>query len=54
MRIAPQAFEEAVRQWVQAALAQLPGQPGLRPIAIDGKTLCGTLQPDRQTECGPL
>ena len=48
MRIAPQAFEEAVRQWVQAALAHLPGQPGLRPIAIDGKTLCGTLQPHQR------
>jgi hypothetical protein len=49
MRIAPQAFEEAVGRWVDGLLAQLskPSQP--RPVAIDGKTLCGTLQPHQRT-----
>ena len=49
MRIAPEHFEEAVGRWVEAALAKLPGQREPRPIAIDGKTLCGTLQPHQRT-----
>jgi len=49
MRIAPQAFEDAVRRWIEAVMAQLPEGPQLQPIAIDGKTLCGTLQPHQRT-----
>jgi len=49
MRIAPQAFEEAVGRWVDGVMARLrkPSQP--QPVAIDGKTLCGTLQPHQRT-----
>jgi len=49
MRLAPQQFEEAVGRWVQGALAQLPPSQDPRPVAIDGKTLCGTLQPHQRT-----
>jgi hypothetical protein len=49
MRIVPEALEEAVRQWAQAILPQLPGPSRPRPVAIDGKTLCGTLQPHQRT-----
>lgn len=45
MRIPPEALEQALRQWIVCLLGEpLPGDP-LQPVAIDGKTLCGTLQP---------
>ena len=45
MRIPPEALEQALRQWVSVLLGDpLPGEP-LQAVAIDGKTLCGTLQP---------
>ena len=49
MRIAPQAFEDAVRRWVDGILAQLPKNSQIQAVAIDGKTLCGTLQPHQHT-----
>jgi DDE_Tnp_1-associated/Transposase DDE domain len=49
MRIAPQAFEDAVRRWVDRVLAQLPKNSQIQAVAIDGKTLCGTLQPHQRT-----
>lgn len=40
--IAPEAFESAVRAWMQTLLGEsVEGE--LRAVAIDGKTLCGTL-----------
>jgi hypothetical protein len=45
MRIPPEDFEQALRQWAAALLGEpLPEGP-LQPVAMDGKSLCGTLQP---------
>jgi hypothetical protein len=49
MRIMPEALEEAVSRWVQDALSTLPKSSSPRPVAVDGKTLCGTLQPHQRT-----
>lgn len=49
MRIAPQAFEDAVGRWIERTMAQLPKRLELQAVAIDGKTLCGTLQPHQRT-----
>jgi DDE_Tnp_1-associated/Transposase DDE domain len=43
MRLSPGHFEAALRQWVTALLGHMP-EGELQAIAIDGKTLCGTLQ----------
>jgi hypothetical protein len=42
MIIPPENFEQAVRSWVTHCLG-LPAEI-LEPVAMDGKTLCGTLQ----------
>jgi hypothetical protein len=45
MRIPPADLEHALRQWAAALLGEpLPEDP-LQPVAMDGKSLCGTLQP---------
>lgn len=44
MRLCPHQFEHAIRKWVQHCLAGEPEGNELEPVAIDGKTLCGTLQ----------
>ena len=44
MCLSPQDFESALRQWVTSLLGRTP-DPTLRAVAMDGKTLCGTLQP---------
>jgi hypothetical protein len=45
MTIPPEDFEQAVRSWVTHCLG-LPAEQGLpEAVAMDGKTLCGTLQP---------
>jgi hypothetical protein len=44
MRLCPRQFEQAIANWVQQCLVAQPAQKKLQPIAIDGKTLCGTLQ----------
>jgi hypothetical protein len=60
-RIAPDALERALRQWITGILGT-PPEETLQAVAIDGKTLCGTLQPhassvhllallDHQTKC---
>jgi hypothetical protein len=44
MRILPEAMEQALRLWAAALLGEpLPEDP-LQPVAMDGKSLCGTLQ----------
>lgn len=47
LRIPADALENAIRQWAGASLAAKPGE--MRALAIDGKTLCGTLQPHGQS-----
>lgn len=44
MKLAPQALEDALRPWVNRLLAsESPVDEGvLQPVAIDGKSLCGT------------
>jgi hypothetical protein len=43
MRISPEELEGAVRQWVEHCLAA-PTEDVLEAVAIDGKTLCGSLE----------
>lgn len=40
-----EAFEAAVRLWVSTLLGEEPAGDDLRAVAMDGKTLCGTLTP---------
>lgn len=42
--LSPQDFEAALGQWVTVVLGRVPAGE-LQAVAIDGKTLCGTLQP---------
>lgn len=46
--IAPEAFEAVVRAWVSAALGEAIPVDELRAIALDGKTLRGTLTPHQR------
>jgi hypothetical protein len=39
----PEAFEAAVRAWIGGVLGEAINEDELRAVAIDGKTLCGTL-----------
>lgn len=45
MALSPVLFEQAVRRWVETCLPAMKTEGPLRAVAIDGKTLCGTLQP---------
>lgn len=45
MRLAPQSFEAALQRWAMALLGQPVPAAGLQAVAIDAKTLCGSLQP---------
>lgn len=60
-KISPEVLEQALRQWITGILGK-PLEEELRPTSLDGKTLCGTLQPhsasvhllallDHQTKC---
>lgn len=46
--IPPETFEEVVRTWVNAALGEAIPEDELRAIAMDGKTLRGTLTPHQR------
>jgi hypothetical protein len=46
--IPPETFEAVVRTWVSAALGEAIPEEELRAIAIDGKTLRGTLTPHQR------
>ena len=46
--IPPEIFEGVVRAWVSAALEETIPEDELRAIALDGKTLCGTLMPHQR------
>ncbi len=48
MAIVPDRFEQAVRDWVAECLGEPLATTALQPLAIDGKTLCGTLQPHQR------
>lgn len=41
--LSPEAFEAVVRRWVERACGEETSEPELRAVALDGKTLCGTL-----------
>lgn len=45
----PETLENAVSRWAQHLLGQSPVTAKHRGVAIDGKTLCGTLQPHGQS-----
>jgi len=47
--ICPQALEAAVRQWILTVLGELPPAEPLQAVAMDGKSLCGTLSPHGRT-----
>jgi hypothetical protein len=43
MKLPAERFEQAIRAWVQQCLGAPDGEKVLVPVALDGKTLCGTL-----------
>lgn len=44
MKLAPQVLEDALRPWVDQLLGQTDAAgANLQPVAMDGKSLCGTL-----------
>lgn len=43
MAIAPDDLEQAVRNWIEACVGRPPQDGALAPVAMDGKTLRGTL-----------
>lgn len=49
MKLSPDAFEEAVRRWIRGVLPELGDRDALEAVAVDGKTLRGTLQPHVRT-----
>ena len=62
LRLSPEAFEAALATWIAEALQTDLSETSLEAVAIDGKSLCGTLQPharaihllsafDHQTGC---
>lgn len=62
IRLAPQPFEAALGKWISEALQTSVSEISLQAVAIDGQSLCGTLQPharaihllsafDHQTGC---
>jgi hypothetical protein len=49
MKLSPDAFEEVVRRWIRGMLPELGDADALQAVAVDGKTLRGTLQPHERT-----
>lgn len=48
MSLQPAELEHALRQWIADCLDQEVPDEGLAAVAMDGKTLCGTLQPHQR------
>lgn len=50
MRMSPEALEAVLIPWVEQALQQLPAtsDSNPQPVALDGKSLCGTLTPHQR------
>jgi hypothetical protein len=44
MKVGPEHFEQVLRAWITHCLGQPNLEAALQPVAIDGKTLCGTLK----------
>ena len=44
MRLPPAELEHVLRHWIADCLGETAGDEALAAVAIDGKTLCGTLQ----------
>lgn len=42
-KLSPETFEQALRQWIDPLVAESVGEDDLRGVALDGKTLCGTI-----------
>jgi hypothetical protein len=45
MKLSADHFEQALRNWMAHCLGEPAAEQSLEAIALDGKTLCGTLQP---------
>lgn len=43
-QVPPDTLEKTIRDWITAILGSVP-EADLQAVALDGKTLCGTLQP---------
>jgi len=48
MAIPPEAFEEALRCWLGESFSFSPSAESLSAVSLDGKSLCGTLQPHQR------
>lgn len=48
MALPAEQFEEAVRNWIMDCLGEGIPEAGLEALAMDGKTLCGTLEPHQR------
>ena len=46
--ISPEAFEAVIRAWISAALGEVIPEDEVRAVALDGKTLRGTLTPHQR------
>lgn len=42
-KLSPEVFEQALRQWIAPLVAEAIGDDVLQGVALDGKTLCGTI-----------
>ena len=62
MKLPPERFEQAIQDWIEACIGKPLSDESLQAVALDGKSLCGTLQPharavhlvavmDQQTGC---
>lgn len=47
-KLPAESLEAAIRQWITASLEQELDETALEAVAIDGKSLCGTLQPHQR------
>jgi DDE family transposase len=48
MTLRATCFEQAIGNWIEHCLGRLPDDAPLEAVALDGKTLCGTLEPHRR------
>jgi hypothetical protein len=48
LKLSPELFEEALRSWLGDSLQLAPSAESLAAVSLDGKSLCGTLQPHQR------